>query len=87
MKFLENYSEWYPNEEEVKKYEEYLDENYRRFTDTEFGKMILVDDKSYFLNNKSELTDRIYYDVINKDINFSKSSLRKAIKNWIDRNK
>jgi len=44
-------------------------------------------DKSYFLNNKSELTDRIYYDVINKDINFSKSSLRKAIKNWIDRNK
>jgi hypothetical protein len=87
MKFLENYSEWYPNEEEVKKCEEYLDENYKRFTDTEFGKMILVDDKSYFLNNKSELTDRIYYDVINKDINFSKSSLRKAIKNWIDRNK
>jgi hypothetical protein len=87
MKFLENYSEWYPNEEEVKKCEDYLDENYKRFTDTEFGKMILVDDKSYFLNNKSELTDRIYYDVINKDINFSKSSLRKAIKNWIDRNK
>jgi hypothetical protein len=87
VKFLENYSEWYPNEEEVKKCEEYLDENYKRFTDTEFGKMILVDDKSYFLNNKSELTDRIYYDVINKDINFSKSSLRKAIKNWIDRNK
>jgi hypothetical protein len=87
MKFLENYSEWYPNEEEVKKCEEYLDENYKRFTNTEFGKMILVDDKSYFLNNKSELTDRIYYDVINKDINFSKSSLRKAIKNWIDRNK
>ena len=87
MKFLENYSEWYPNEEEVKKCEEYLDENYKRFTDTELGKMILVDDKSYFLNNKSELTDRIYYDVINKDTNFSKSSLRKAIKNWIDRNK
>jgi hypothetical protein len=87
MKFLENYSEWYPNVEEVKKCEEYLDENYKRFTNTEFGKMILVDDKSYFLNNKSELTDRIYYDVINKDTNFSKSSLRKAIKNWIDRNK
>jgi hypothetical protein len=87
MKFLENYSEWYPNEEEVKKCEEYLDETYKRFTDTEFGKMILVDDKSYFLNNKGELTDRIYYDIINKDINFSKSSLRKAIKNWIDRNK
>lgn len=86
MKFLENFSDRNPNKNEVKIWEDYLDINYTIFSDTEFGKMVTVDDKSYFLKDKSSLTDKIFLDV--KELVKGKihdPSLRRAIKNWIDK--
>ena len=87
MKFLETFSERYPTEDDVKFWEDYLDQNYTKFSNTEFGKMIQIDDKSYFLRNKREVTDRLFWDIkysFNQQI--YQPSLRRAIKNWIDRN-
>jgi hypothetical protein len=87
MKFLESFLDRYPDENQVKYWEEYLDKNYQNFSDTQFGRMIKIDDKSYFLNNKGDITNRIFYDVkLNYSGSIHQSSLRRAIKNWIDRN-
>lgn len=86
MKFLESFSDRNPDDKQVKMWEDYLDKNYTNFYDTEFGKMIMVDDKSYFLKDKGELTNRIFFDIKNViEANLHEPSLRKAIKNWIDR--
>jgi hypothetical protein len=87
MKFLESFSDREPIESQVKMWEEYLDENYKRFYDTEFGKRVAVDDKSYYLKDKSQLTDQIVIDIKNSvKGKIHEGSLRRAIKNWIDRN-
>lgn len=86
MKFLENFSERYPDDTEVNFWEEYIQRKYGdRIFDTEFGKMVQVDDKSYFLNQKSEIVDRIFYDVKRVSRVIHEPSLRRAIKNWIDK--
>lgn len=87
MKFLENFSDREPIESQVKMWEVYLDDNYKRFYDTEFGKRVVVDDKSYFLKDKSELSDQIVLDIKNSvKGKIHEGSLRRAIKNWINRN-
>lgn len=87
MKFLENFSDREPIESQVKMWEVYLDDNYKRFYDTEFGKRVAVDDKSYFLKDKSELADQIVIDIKNSvKGKIHEGSLRRAIKNWINRN-
>lgn len=87
MRYLESFSDRYPIDSEVSMWQTYLDDNYNRFSETEFGKMVAVDDKSYFLKDKSQLTDRIFFDVKNTvKGKLHEPSLRRAIKNWIDRN-
>lgn len=87
MKFLESFSDREPIESQVKMWEEYLGENYKRFYNTEFGKRVAVDDKSYYLKHKSQLTDQIVIDIKNSvKGKIHEGSLRRAIKNWIDRN-
>jgi hypothetical protein len=89
MKFLENWSNWDPNPEEVKKWEDYLDKEWsNKIHDTPFGRRIQIDDKSYTLTNKGEVTNRLYWEIIYSE-NLSeeevKPSLRRAIKNFIDK--
>jgi len=85
MKFLESFSDKFPIDLQVKMWKDYLIKNYTNFSDTEFGKMVAVDDKSYFLKDKSQLTDKIYLDIKEKiKGKLHEGSLRKAIKNWID---
>lgn len=87
MKFLENFSDREPIESQVKMWEVYLDDNYKRFYDTEFGKRIAFGDKSYFLKDKSKLSDQIVLDIKNSvKGKIHEGSLRRAIKNWINRN-
>lgn len=87
MKFLESFSDRLPIDKQVEMWEKYLQENYNRFYDTEFGKRLAVDDKSYFLKDKSQLTDMLVIDIKNTvKGKIHEGSLRKAIKNWIDRN-
>jgi len=87
MKFLESFSDREPIESQVKMWEVYLDDNYKRFYDTEFGKRIAFGDKSYFLKDKSELSDQMVLDIKNSvKGKIHEGSLRRAIKNWINRN-
>lgn len=87
MKFLESFSDREPIESQVKMWEDHLDENYKSFFDTEFGKRVAVGDKSYYLKDKSELTNQIVIDIKNSvKGKIHEGSLRRAIKNWIDRN-
>lgn len=86
MKFLESFSDRNPVENQVKMWEEYLLNNYTKFQDTEFGKMVAVDDRSYFLKDKSQLTNKIFLDIQNSvKGKIHEGSLRKAIKNWINK--
>lgn len=86
MKFLESFSDKFPVDSQVKMWEEYLDDNYKRFYDTEFGKRIAVGDKSYYLKDKSLLFDQLVLDIKNSvKGKIHKGSLRKAIKNWINK--
>jgi hypothetical protein len=88
MKFLENWSKWEPIPEETKKWEEYLENNWGdKIYQTKFGKMIQIDDKSYHLNNKGDIKERLYWTIVNSGfLNISPPSLRRAIKNFIDNN-
>jgi hypothetical protein len=86
MRFLESFSDRNPIDSQVKMWEEYLNKNYKNFSDTEFGKMIAVGDKSYFLKDKGQLVDRIFLDIKNSiKGKIHEGSLRKAIKNWINK--
>jgi hypothetical protein len=85
MRFLENFSNRYPDENQVRFWEEYLDKSYK-FTDTQFGKMVQIDDKSYFLKNKGDITDRLF-NAISLTVSSKphEASLRRAIKNWTNK--
>ena len=86
MKFLESFSDRNPVDNQVKMWVDYLDENYKNFFNTEFGKMVAVGDKSFFTKNKRQLTDEIFLDIKNNvKGKISDASLRKAIKNWINK--
>jgi hypothetical protein len=87
MKFLESFEDRYPDDNQIKYWEEYLDKNYNNFSDTQFGRMLQIDDKSYFIKNKGDIINRIFYEIKSKlSMNIHDASLRRAIKNWIDRN-
>lgn len=96
LKYLESFSkrrleltpeDWQPKPAEVKIWEDYLDKNYTNFSKNEFGKMIQIDDKSYFMNNKGDISTRIFRHITdNVRGKIHTPSLKRAIKNWIDRN-
>jgi len=89
MKYIKEFNEYQPDESSVTDLEKYLNVRYE-IKDFRGDKLILIDDKPYYLTgfqfNKGRLTDKIYYDVTSEVMDLHEPSLRKAIKNWIDKN-
>jgi hypothetical protein len=89
MKYIKEFNEYQPDESSVTDLEKYLNVRYE-IKDFRGDKLILIDDKPYYLTgfqfNKGRLTDKIYYDVNSEVMDLHEPSLRKAIKNWIDKN-
>jgi hypothetical protein len=88
MKYIREFNEYQPDESSVTDLEKYLNVRYE-IKDFRGDKLILIDDKPYYLTgfqfNKGRLTDKIYYDVTSEVMDLHEPSLRKAIKNWIDK--
>lgn len=92
MRYIKEYNEYQPNEDTVKRWCDYLDNNYPIKQDSD--RFIVIDDKSYFLTgilfNKGRLVNKIFSDIFYSDkmsgSKIDKPSLRRAIKNWIDIN-
>lgn len=88
MKYIKEFNEYQPDESSVRDLEKYLDVRYE-IKDFRGDKLILIDDKPYFLTgfqfNKGRLTDKIFYDVTSEVMDLHEPSLRRAIKNWIDK--
>jgi hypothetical protein len=88
MKYIKEFNEYQPDESSVTDLEKYLNVRYE-IKDFRGDKLILIDDKPYYLTgfqfNKGRLTDKIYYDVNSEVMDLHEPSLRKAIKNWIDK--
>lgn len=88
MKYIKEFNEYQPDESSVRDLEKYLDVRYE-IKDFRGDKLIVIDDKPYFLTgfqfNKGRLTDKIFYDVTSEVMDLHEPSLRRAIKNWIDK--
>jgi hypothetical protein len=88
MKYIKEFNEYQPDESSVRDLEKYLDVRYE-IKDYRGDKLIVIDDKPYFLTgfqfNKGRLTDKIFYDVTSEVMDLHEPSLRRAIKNWIDK--
>ena len=92
MKYLKEFNEYKPDIDSVEKWVSFLDDKYK-IQNIDDSRFIMIDDKPYhlkgFLFNKGKLTDRIFWDIkYESEENGSKihePSLRKAIKNWIDK--
>jgi hypothetical protein len=88
MKYIREFNEYEPDKSSVTDLEKYLDVRYE-IKDFRGDKLIVIDDKPYYLTgfqfNKGRLTDKIYYDVTSEVMDLHEPSLRRAIKNWIDK--
>jgi len=88
MKYIREFNEYEPDKSAVTSLEEYLDVRYE-IRDYRGDKLILIDDKPYYLTgfmfNKGRLTDKIFYDITSEVKDLHEPSLRRAIKNWIDK--
>jgi hypothetical protein len=89
LKFYESYkSDIHPIEYEVKKWEDYLSNEYE-IKEYSGYKIILIDDKIFYLNGpfarKNNTVQKIFNDISYKIEDIHKPSLRKAIKNWLNR--
>lgn len=88
MKYIKEFNEYEPDESSVRDLEKYLDVRYE-IKDFRGDKLIVIDDKPYYLSgfqfNKGRLTDKIFYDITSEVMDLHEPSLRKAIKNWIDK--
>ena len=90
MKFIEEYSEYEPQDKLVDEYRTIIDDKYKVIKDSSTPhRMVLVDDRLYYLSGpygyKSKLVNKMFFD-LTYDTSFHEPSLRKAIKNWIDDN-
>ena len=93
MRYLKEFNEYQPDIDSVERWESLLDKKYQ-IKEYKGDKLIMIDDKSYYLTgsffNKGRLTQKIFWDIkSDADENGSvihEPSLRKAIKNWIDKN-
>jgi len=90
MKYLKEFNEYQPDSDKVKKWIDYIENNYK-IEEYRGEKFILIDDKPYYLTSflfdKGRLTNKIYYNIVyNYDSDIHVPSLRKAIKVWIDSN-
>ena len=88
MKYIREFNEYEPNKSSVTDLERYLDVRYE-IIDYRGDKLIVIDDKPFYLTgfqfNKGRLTDKIFYDVTLDVMDLHQPSLRRAIKNWIDK--
>jgi len=88
MKYIKEFNEYQPDESSVRDLEKYLDVRYE-IKDFRDDKLIVIDDTPYYLTgfqfNKGRLTDKIFYDITSEVMDLHEPSLRRAIKNWIDR--
>jgi hypothetical protein len=90
MKFLENYSDYQPQNNLVDEYLKIISSKYKSKSSPYVPhKYVEVDDRMHYLSgnfkNKGRLIDKIFFD-LTYDNEFHKPSLRKAIKIWIDDN-
>lgn len=92
MKYLKEYSEYQPEENQVSRWIEYIEENYQIKTEKE-DKFIMIDDKPFYLTgfmfNKGRITNSLFWDIISskKESKIHEPSLRKAIREWINSNR
>lgn len=86
---IKEFNEFNPDSSEVRKWEEIIKDNYPIYTWKE-DKYISISDKTYFLtghlHNKGRLTDKIFIDIKDDYPEVHDPSLRKAIRNWINKN-
>lgn len=86
---IKEFNEFEPESSEVEKWEEIIKDNYPIYTWKE-DKYISISDKTYFLTgkllNKGRLTDKIFFDIKDDYPEAHEPSLRKAIRNWINKN-
>lgn len=87
MKFIDDYSDFLPQEDIVSDYKDLVDKKYQIIDDESSGyKVVLIDDRLYYLTGpfgfKSKLANRIYFDM-SSEKEYHEPSLRKAIKEWI----
>ena len=93
MRYLKEFNEYQPDLDSVGSWESLLDKKYQ-IKEYRGDKSILIDDKSYFLSgplfNKGRLTQKIFWDIKSEADEYGsvihEPSLRRAIKNWIDKN-
>jgi hypothetical protein len=88
MKYIKEFNEYQPDESSVRDLEKYLDVRYE-IKDFRGDKLIVIDNKPYYLTgfqfNKGRLTDKIFHDITSEVMDLHEPSLRRAIKNWIDK--
>jgi len=88
MKYIKEFNEYQPDESSVRDLEKYLDVRYE-IKDFRDDKLIVIDDTPYYLTgfqfNKGRLTDKIFHDITSEVMDLHEPSLRRAIKNWIDK--
>jgi hypothetical protein len=86
---IKEFNEFEPASSEVEKWEEIIKDNYPIYTWKE-DKYISISDKTYFLTgkllNKGRLTNKIFFDIKDDYPESHDPSLRKAIRNWINKN-
>lgn len=85
---IKEFNEFEPESSEVEKWEEMIKDNYPIYTWKE-DKYISISDKTYFLTgkllNKGRLTDKIFFDIKDDYPEVHEPSLKKAIRNWINK--
>jgi hypothetical protein len=92
MRYLKEFNEYQPDSQEISKWIEYIKNNYK-VEKSKGERFIIIDDKPYYLTgflfDKGQLTNKLYLDILsnNNDSDIHVSSLRKAIKDWVDSSK
>jgi hypothetical protein len=85
---IKEFNEFEPESSEVEKWEEIIKDNFPIYNWKE-DKYISISDKTYFLtgylHNKGRLTDKIFIDIKDDYPEAHDPSLRKAIRNWINK--
>jgi hypothetical protein len=88
MKIIREFDKFEPESSEVKRCEEIIKDNYPIHIWKE-DKYISISDKTYFLTgsllNKGRLTDKIFFDMKDDYPETHDPSLKKAIRNWINK--
>ena len=66
MRYLESFQDKQPDKSAVDMWQNYIEQQYSdKIFDTEFGKMVQIDDKTYFLNNKTDVVNRMFFEISN----------------------